>query len=107
MKDYDIEAMQEVLNDYGIEVSFEKAKDIASDFIDIYQNNREHESPVYFSNKESDFMRAERLQKELDNMKRIYNKSKNDNEIYERYIKNRLGASYVEVENGMVYFERK
>ena len=106
MRDYDIEAMQEILAEYDIEVSFDKAKGIASDFIDCYITQRECEIPVPCPNKESDFERAERLQKELNAMLRKYEIEKERSEIYERYILKRSGAISVVVENGLIYFER-
>lgn len=106
MREYDIEAMQEVLEEYGIEVSFETAKGIANDFIDCYISNREHEAPVFFADKESDFQRAERLQKELDILKRKYNKEQQDNEIYNSYISKKLGVERVGVDNGRIYYDR-
>lgn len=42
MKNWDIEAMQEILQNYGINVSFDRASNIASDFIDCYMANREY-----------------------------------------------------------------
>lgn len=106
MRDYDIEAMQEVLEEHGIEVTFNKAKEIAADFIDCYISNREGEAPIPCPNKESDFERADRLQRELDVMKRKYNLAKDENEVYNKYIQKRSGAITVGVENGLVYFER-
>lgn len=106
MRDYDIEAMQEILAEYDIEVSFDKAKGITNDFIDCYISNREHEATVSFSNKESDFERAERLQIELDNLKRTYNKEQQENEVYNSYISKKLGVERVGIDNGRIYFER-
>lgn len=106
IREYDVEAMQEVLAEQGIEVTFDKAKEIAEDFIDCYISNKEGEAPVPCQNKESDFMRAERLQRELDIMTRKYNTAKDENSVYERYIRKRSGAISVGVENGLVYFER-
>lgn len=106
MRQYDIEAMQEVLEEHGFEVSFEKAKEIAEDFIVCYQSNRECEAPVPCTNKESDFERSERLQKELDNLKRKYNKEQQENEVYNSYISKKLGVDRVGIDNGRIYFER-
>lgn len=106
MRDYDIEAMQEILAEYDIEVSFDKAKGIASDFIDCYITQREYEIPVPCPNKESDFERAERLQRELDKMNRMYSMANERSMIYETYIRKRSGAIAVGVENGRIYFER-
>ena len=106
MREYDIEAMQEVLEEHGFEVSFEKAKEIAEDFIVCYQSNRECEAPVSFPNKESEFERSERLQRELDNLKRKYNKEQQENEVYNSYISKKLGVERVGIDNGRIYFER-
>lgn len=106
MREYDIEAMQEVLEQHGIEVSFDKAKEIAEDFIVCYQSNRECEAPVPCPNKESDFMRAERLQKELDILKRKYNKEMQENEVYNKYISKSLGVERVGIDNGRVYYDK-
>lgn len=106
MREYDIEAMHEILEEHGIEVSFDKAKEIAEDFIVCYQANRECEAPVPCPNKESDFMRAERLQGELDILKRKYNKEQQDNEVYNSYISKRLGVERVGVDNGRIYYDR-
>lgn len=106
MREYDIEAMQEVLEEHNIEVSFEVAKEIAEDFIVCYQANRECESPVPCPSKESDFMRAERLQGELDNLKRKYNKERQENEVYNNYISKSLGVERVGVDNGRVYYDK-
>lgn len=106
MRKYDIEAMQEVLEEHGFEVSFEKAKEIAEDFIVCYQSNRECEAPVPCPNKESDFERAERLQRELDNLKMKYNKEQQENEVYNSYISKKLGVERVGIDNGRIYFER-
>ena len=106
MRDYDIEAMQEILAEYDIEVSFDKAKGIASDFIDCYITQRECEIPVPCPNKESDFMRAERLQKELDILKRKYNKEVQENEVYNKYISKSLGVERVGIDNGRVYYDK-
>lgn len=43
MKDYDIEAMLEILSEHDIKVSFETAQSIAESFIDCYLGNREGE----------------------------------------------------------------
>lgn len=72
MKDYDIDAMQDVLEEHGIIVEHDLEKGIAEDFIVCYESNREYESPIPDACKESDFERAERLQRELDKMKRMY-----------------------------------
>ena len=106
MREYDIEAMQEVLEEHGIEVSFETAKDIVEDFIVCYEANRECESPVPCPNKESDFMRAERLQRELDNLKRKYNKEHEENGVYNSYISKSLGVERVGIDNGRVYYDK-
>lgn len=106
MREYDIEAMQEVLEEHGFEVSFEKAKEIAEDFIVCYQSNRECEAPVPCPNKDSDFERAERLQRELDTLKRKYNKEQQENEVYNSYISKKLGVERVGIDNGRIYFER-
>lgn len=106
MRDYDIEAMQEILHDYDIEVSLDKAKGIANDFIDCYTTHRECETPINGVCKESDFERAERLQKELDKMRRMYSMANERSEVYERYILKRSRAISIGVENGRIYFER-
>lgn len=106
MREYDIEAMQEILEEHGIDVSFDTAKGIAEDFISCYQANRESETPVSFGETESDFMRAERLQKELDALKRKYNKEQEDNETYNRYVSKSLGVDRVGIDNGRIYFDR-
>lgn len=106
MRDYDIEAMQEVLEEHGFEVSFEKAKEIAEDFIVCYQSNRECEAPVPCPSKESDFERAERLQRELNNLKSKYNKEQQENEVYNKYISKSLGVERVGIDNGRIYFDR-
>lgn len=106
MRDYDIEAMQEILAEYDIEVSFDKAKGIANDFIDCYITQRECEAPIPCPNKESDFVRAERLQRELDNLKKKYNKEQQENEVYNKYISKSLGVERVGIDNGRIYFDR-
>lgn len=75
MRDYEIEAMQEILAEYDIEVSFENADGIASDFIERI-TQIECEIPVPCPNKESDFERTERLQKDfISRLKTIKNKA--------------------------------
>lgn len=106
MREYDIEAMQEVLEEHNIEVPFEVAKEIAEDFIVCYQSNREHESPVPSLSKESDFMRAERLQRELDKIKRELKSANTKNEVFEKYILEKNNASYVGIDNGRIYIEK-
>ena len=106
MREYDIEAMQEILAEYDIEVSFDKAKGIANDFIDCYIAHRGCESPVPCPSKESDFMIAERLQRELDNLKKKYNKEQQENKVYNRYISKSLGVERVGIDNGRVYYDK-
>lgn len=106
MREYDIEAMQEILEEHGIEVSFDIAKEISDDFITCYQSNRECEAPVPCPNKESDFVRAERLQRELDNLKRKYNKEQQENKVYNKYISKSLDVERVGIDNGRIYFDR-
>lgn len=106
MREYDIEAMQEILEEHGIEVPFDIAKEIADDFITCYQGNRECEAPVPCPNKESDFVRVERLQRELDNLKKKYNKEQQENEVYNKYISKSLGVERVGIDNGRIYFDR-
>lgn len=106
MRDYDIEAMQEILAEHGIYVSSQDAKSIASDFIDCYITHRECETPRHMNCLESDYARAERLQRELDKMKRMYSMVNERSDVYERYILKRSGAISIGVENGRIYFER-
>lgn len=105
IREYDFEAMQEILAEHGINVTFDEAKGIANDFIDCYITHRECEAPIPCPNKESDFERADRLQRELDAMTRKYNSAKDENNVYNKYIQKRSGAITVGVENGLVYFE--
>lgn len=68
MKEWDVEAMQEVLLNYNINVSYDKASNIASDFIDCYMSNREAEAPVNYGG-ESSFDKIQKLERELTELK--------------------------------------
>lgn len=51
-------------------------------------------------------MRAERLQRELDVLKREYNNAQQENEAYNRYISKTLGVERVGVDNGRIYYDK-
>lgn len=43
VRDYDVEALHEIMHDYDIDVPLETVKKICEDFIDCYISNRESE----------------------------------------------------------------
>lgn len=98
MRDYYIEAMQEILESEGISVTLEQAERIAQDYEDIRTTIREHESkaPELYSpssNEEAEAWKAK--------CQRLSNKI----EVYENYIKSRTGAGYVTEQDGLLILE--
>lgn len=105
MREWDVEAMQEVLENYNINVSYDKASNIASDFIDCYMGNREAETPVNYGG-ESNFDKIQRLERELEKCKYELNTATKANKKYESSLCKMLDVQRIYTDGDRIYTEK-
>lgn len=83
MKSEDIDAMAEILQEYGVSVPTDIIEKITSDFIDHLDAMREMRmTPFMSSGGESDFQKALRLERELLKVRTELAKMSKENQVY-------------------------
>ena len=103
MKSEDIDAMAEILQEYGVSVPTDIIEKITSDFIDHLDAMREMRmTPFMSSGGESDFQKALRLERELSKVRTELAKMSKENQVYHDSAMRRLNASDVWIEDNTI-----
>lgn len=105
VRDYDVEALHEIMHDNGIDVPLETTKKICEDFIDCYISNREAESDHCLCDGETDFQKLEKLNKKVNRLEYELKRSSHKNSVYENYLLKKTNALYVSVDDDNVVYK--
>ena len=105
MRNEDIEAMAEILQEYGVSVPTDIIEKLTSDFIDHLDAMREMRmTPVMSSGGESDFQKALMLERELSKVRTELAKMSKENQVYHDSAMRRLNASDVWIEDNTIKY---
>lgn len=105
MRNEDIEAMAEILQEYGVSVPTDIIEKITSDFIDHLDAMREMRmTPFMSSGGESDFQKVLRLERELSQVKTEFARISKENQVYHDSVMQRRNASEVWIEDNTVKY---